>query len=165
VDIEALFERLYPALYRHVHRLTGDPDVADDVAQEAFVRLLNQSLPENEARPWLYTVAMNLVRDGARKAERTQRLRQNVPTFRDVDPAPDEVMERGREVAAVRAVLDGLPERDRVLLLMREEGFRYDEIARAVGVAPSSVGTLLARAMKRFAAAYRRNEEVDDARI
>jgi RNA polymerase sigma-70 factor (ECF subfamily) len=51
-------------------------------------------------------------------------------------------------------VLDRLPERDRQLLLMREEGFKYEEIAQVVGVAPASVGTLIARALKRFVEAY-----------
>ena len=40
------------------------------------------------------------------------------------------------------------------MLLMREEGFRYSEIAEAVGVRPTSVGALVARALKRFSAAY-----------
>jgi RNA polymerase sigma-70 factor (ECF subfamily) len=61
-------------------------------------------------------------------------------------------------------VLDRLPERDRQLLLMREEGFKYEEIARVVGVAPASVGTLIARALKRFVAMYEAREVVDDPR-
>jgi RNA polymerase sigma-70 factor, ECF subfamily len=63
----------------------------------------------------------------------------------------------------VRAALEEVPERDRTLLLMREEGFKYDEIARIVGVAPGSVGTLLARALNRFADVYRKLNEVEDA--
>ena len=55
--------------------------------------------------------------------------------------------------------MDELPERDRHLLLMREEGFSYQEIAAAIGVAPGSVGTLIARAIKRFTAVYRPLEE------
>jgi RNA polymerase sigma-70 factor, ECF subfamily len=62
MDVDVLFQQLYPALYRYLHRLTGDPDVAEDVAQESFVRLLRQPLPEEEARPWLFTVATNLLR-------------------------------------------------------------------------------------------------------
>jgi len=46
---------------------------------------------------------------------------------------------------------------------MREEGFSYEEMARAIGVAPSSIGTLIARALKRFVGAYRINEAGNDA--
>jgi RNA polymerase sigma-70 factor, ECF subfamily len=154
MDHERLFRLIYPQLFRYLHRLTGDADAADDAAQEAFVRLTSQTIAENDVRPWVFTVATNLIRDGARKADRHRRLESRVP---HAEPAalPDTVTERNEAVAAVRRALDLLPERDRTMLLMREEGFRYDEIARSVGVAPSSVGTLLARAGRRFAAAFR----------
>jgi RNA polymerase sigma-70 factor, ECF subfamily len=150
VDFDSIFEELYPSLFRYLHRLTGDGDVAEDIAQEAFVRLLRQELPESEVRPWLFTVAMNLVRDRARKSERRQRLLTTAPSLVSRIRLPDEDLERTERIAAVRDVLDRLPDRDRQLLLMREEGFKYDEIARVVGVAPASVGTLIARALKRF---------------
>jgi RNA polymerase sigma-70 factor, ECF subfamily len=73
-------------------------------------------------------------------------------------------MERTERITAVRDVLERIPERDRQLLLMREEGFRYDEIARVVGVAPASVGTLIARALKRFVAEFEGREALDDPR-
>jgi len=58
-------------------------------------------------------------------------------------------------------VLERLPVRDRQLLLMREEGFSYEEIAAVIGVAPASVGTLIARALKRFADVYQSREAGD----
>ena len=161
MDFEGQFEKLYPSLYRYLHRLTGDADVAEDIAQEAFVRLLKQSLPEEEVRPWLFTVAMNLVRDHARKTERRQRLLTTAPTL--VTPAilPDEGVERSERIARVRAALERLSLRDRQLLLMREEGFKYEEIAAVIGVAPASVGTLIARALKRFSDVYQSREAGD----
>jgi DNA-directed RNA polymerase specialized sigma24 family protein len=47
------------------------------------------------------------------------------------------------------------------MLLMREGGFRYEEIAEVAGVATTSVGTLLARATKRFMAVYQGEETID----
>lgn len=153
MDYERVFRLVHPQLFRYLHRLTGDADAADDAAQEAFVRLTRQTIAEADVRPWLFTVATNLVRDRARKADRHRRLELHVPTPESAT-LPDAVTERKQTVAAVRRALDLLPERDRTILLMREEGFRYDEIARAVGVAPNSVGTLLARAGRRFAEAF-----------
>jgi RNA polymerase sigma-70 factor, ECF subfamily len=158
VDFNALFESLYPSVYRYVLRLTGDADVAEDVAQEAFVRLLRQTLPEDEVRPWLFTVATNLVRDGARKTERRVRLLAGAPPLVTRPMPADEQVEQKESVSAVRIVLDQLPERDRQLLLMREEGFKYEEIARVIGVAPASVGTLIARALRKFTALYEAKE-------
>ena len=164
MDFDAVFERLYPSLFRYLQRLTGDEDVAEDIAQESFVRLLRQTLPESEVRPWLFTVAMNLVRDRARKTERRHRLLTGAPDLVTRQPLPDEDVERSERVAAVREVLERLPERDRQLLLMREEGFKYEEIARVIGVAPASVGTLIARALKKFVAEYESNEVIDGPR-
>ncbi|MFW6206289.1 MAG: sigma-70 family RNA polymerase sigma factor [Gemmatimonadota bacterium] len=153
MDHERVFHTLYPVLFRYLVRVTGDPDVAEDVAQEAFVRLTEQSMSEDEARPWLFTVAKNLVRDRARKVSRQRRLEPYVP--RSKSPvAPDVSAERQDRIERVRRALDELPERDRTMLLMREEGFKYAEIARAVDVAPGSVGTLLARAARRFEKTY-----------
>lgn len=154
LDFDSLFQKLYPSLFRYLHRLTGDADVADDIAQEAFMRLLRQSLPEAEVRPWLFTVAMNLVRDHARKVERRSRLLTTAPVLVSSTPLPDESVERSEQVGLVRAVLEQLSVRDQQLLLMREEGFKYEEIARVIGVAPASVGTLIARALRRFAELY-----------
>lgn len=153
MDHERAFRRIHPQLVRYLHRLTGDLDAAEDAAQEAFVRLTHETLDEAEVRPWLFTVATNLVRDRARKADRHRRLEVHVPRPLSA-VSPDVAAERSERVARVRAALDALPERDRTMLLMREEGFHYQEIARAVGVAPGSVGTLLARAGRRFAEMY-----------
>ena len=164
MDFDGLFQRLYPSLYRYLHRLTGDADAAEDIAQETFVRLLRQKLPDEEVRPWVFTVAMNLVRDRARKTERRQRLLSNAPPLVKPATLPDEDLETTERILRVRAVLDRLSERDRQLLLMREEGFKYDEIAHVVGVAPASVGTLIARALRRFVEAFEKHEKVDEPR-
>lgn len=165
MDYDRLFERLYPALFRYLRRLTGDADAAEDAAQEAFVRLTAQSLPEDEVRPWLFTVATNLVRDRARKEDRHRRLQPHVPSAQGPD-LPDVSAARSERIAMVRRALAELSDRDRTMLLMREEGFKYSEIATAVSVASGSVGTLLARAARRFAETYtamRAEETIHDA--
>ncbi len=153
MNYDRLFEELYPALLRYLRRLTGDADAAEDAAQEAFVRLTENALPEAEVRPWLFTVATNLVRDRARKEDRHRRLQPHVPTASGPE-LPDVSLARRERIGQVRRALAELPERDRTMLLMREEGFKYDEIASAVNVAAGSVGTLLARAARRFAETY-----------
>ena len=154
MDFEAAYKSHWAPLLRYVDRMVGDADLAADVVQEAFVRLLDQALPDEEVRRWLFTVATNLVRDDARMTARRRRLLSQRYEQADLehDPAelPDQSVVRAERVAAVRAALAEMPERDRQLLLMREEGFRYAEIAEVIEVAPGSVGTLLARALRRF---------------
>ncbi len=165
MDLELLFNEAYPGLFRYCHRLTGDRDVAEDVAQEAFVRLWYRRVSgEPQAlRSWLFKVATHLIRDQARATANRQRLLEANPVRPAAAEMPDAAAERAEAAERVREVLDGLDVRDRILLLMREEGFSYREMAEAVDVAPASVGTLLARALSRFSQEYNQRHDVDDS--
>jgi len=155
-----LFERLYPRVFRYCVRLLGDRDEAEDVAQEAFVRMVRNEVegPEKAVRTWLFRTALNEVRDRARVRKNRERLLEENPVTPEPPSTPEEDARSAEARRRVRRVLDSMDERSREILLMREEGFKYREIAEAVGVAPTSVGTLLARARRSFREAY---EELD----
>lgn len=158
MDFDTAFRRHHEAVFRYLQRLTGDEDTADDLAQEAFVRLLNHDVDGEKVRSWLFTVATNLVRDRARTRTRRARLRETPDLDPDTPESPDESLAREERKERVRRALDRLKPRDREMLLMREEGFSYAEIAEATGVKETSVGALLARALDRFDSAYRDGE-------
>ncbi len=158
MDFESAFERHHASVFRYLQRLTGDPDRADELAQETFVRLLEHEVDPSSLESWLFTVATNLVRDGARTRKRRRELVEAERPTPDRAETPDEAFVRDERRRKVREALDGLDGRDREMLLMREEGFSYAEIADAVGVKASSVGTLLSRALDRFARAYGRDD-------
>lgn len=160
MEFEAAFDRHYDGLYRYLYRLTGDVDAAQDVAQETFIRLLDHEVPEESMESWLFTVATNLVRDRSRTRQRRRELLEAEDYGPEPPTRPDERVERTERVERVREALDRLKPRDRRILLLREEGFRYSEIAEMIGVKASSVGTILARALDRFEEAYR---ELDDS--
>jgi RNA polymerase sigma-70 factor (ECF subfamily) len=153
VNFEALFDAVYPSLFRYCNRLTGDPDQAEDLAQEAFFRLLDRGAEGTESglRSWLFMVATNLVRDRARTRETRRRILSGFPPPEN-SPGPDQDLARAEEVQRVRTALEVLSERDREMLLLRQEGFSYREIAEVADVSHRSVGTILARALQRFAA-------------
>ena len=153
-DFQAVYRELYPSLSRYVHRFTGDTDAAADIVQDSFLRLLEHDLPRDEVRPWIFVVATNLARDRVRKKERRRRLLVANQEKTAAANSPLEDLERAERIELVRRALERLSERDRQMLLMREEGFRYTEIAEAVGVRSTSVGALVARALKKFSAAY-----------
>jgi RNA polymerase sigma-70 factor (ECF subfamily) len=161
VDFESIFRQLYPQLFRYCNRLLGDADAAEDVSQEAFVRLSRQEVYGDlqGVRVWLFRVATHLVRDRARTRQNRLRLLAANPVGPAEAERPDRETERQEEIDRVRGILDALAPRDRELLLMREEGFSYKEMAEAVGVAPGSVGTLIARALRRFSTLYLEQDE------
>ena len=155
MDFDATFEAHYAELVRYCHRLTGDGDQAEDMAQESFVRLFDHGVegPSAGVRAWLFKTATNLVRDRFRVDRNRARLLEENPMEGDGPDTPEHHLERREAQERARAALDALPSRDREILLMRYSGFSYKEIATAVDVATTSVGTLLARAERRFAEA------------
>lgn len=164
-DVERLFHTYHAPLVRYLTRRLGDADWAEEVAQETFVRALRQEVIVNE-RAWLFAVATNLVRDEARKdARRRRHLALLAEQERDSATEPElTTLERAQEAALARRAVDALAERDRLALLMREEGLDYGEIAEALGLSVGSVGTTLARARRRLADTYDAMERAADAR-
>lgn len=162
MDFDTLFDALYPALVRYCHRMTGDRDAAEDTAQEALVRLYQHGVegPEPALRAWLFKTATHLIRDRYRVDENRRRLLEKHPVTPGRPDDPHQALERGERQVLARQALDRIPDRDREMLLLRYEGFSYKEIADAVDVAATSVGTLLARAERRFVEALDGREEL-----
>jgi RNA polymerase sigma factor (sigma-70 family) len=154
MTLEQLFDDHHASLFRFVSRMTGDPDYAKDIVQETFIAIAAKPVPADvPPRAWLFGVAHNLAHSGLRTGRRRSRLLDVAP-HRLAAPAspaaPDEGAERAELRAAVRAALAELTEKERTMLLMREEGFRHREIAAALGTTTGSVGTMLARALTKL---------------
>lgn len=151
-----LFNTYHSALVRFLSRQLGDRDRAEELAQETFVRAMNQETIASE-RSWLFAVAMNLVRDETRKDARQLRrlelMHEEAKGDAVQQPEPTS-MEREEGRALARQAVEMLAERDRDALLMREEGLSYEEIAAALELSVGSVGTTLSRARRRLMEAY-----------
>jgi len=153
LDLAALFREHHASLVRVLFRRTGDRDRAEEIAQETFARAV--AAPPRNPRPWLFAVALNLVREEGRKSVRqSRRLELYRADSQQTAPAADQEVERTDEVRAVQAALATLPERDREALLLKAEGFNYDEIAATLCLAKGAVGTTLSRARRRLVDAY-----------
>jgi RNA polymerase sigma-70 factor (ECF subfamily) len=155
-DLDKLFREFNQPLVRYLTRRLGDRDWAEEVAQETFLRAARQGDIVSE-RSWLFAVATNLVRDEAKKdARRRRHLEVLAREAKAAEPVTPQLLsiERAEDAAAARRALDALVEKDREALLMREEGLDYNEIAAALSLSVSSVGTTLARARRRLVEAY-----------
>jgi len=146
----AFYDRTSRALWGYLSRTSGDRQVADDLLQECYYRLLKCTVAfESEAhrRNYLYRIATNLVRDGRRGAR---------PLFADgVDvgelEAPQAHASAERR-ADVRRAMGRLKPRERALLwLAYAQGSSHSEIADVLGLKTSSIKLLLFRARRRMA--------------
>jgi RNA polymerase sigma-70 factor (ECF subfamily) len=156
-QVAALHANHSARLTRVLSRLCGDPDVADDVVQEAFIKLHQRGSIPDAPGAWLVSVALNLLRNVARGSarhlrllttERAEALHGSPP--RDAHDLVVATENRGR----VRRALDALPKRDQQLLLLRAEGYSYRELSEALQLNEQSIGTLLARAKSAFRTRY-----------
>jgi RNA polymerase sigma-70 factor (ECF subfamily) len=129
-------------------RTLGDPGLAEDVAQEAFLRVWRSAgdyTPKALFTTWLYRIVVNLCLD-ARKKRRA--LLGDAPDRADARLAPAEAgLEHADKVAIVRAALERLPERQRTaVVLHKHSGLTMREIAESTGWSESAVESLLVRA-------------------
>jgi len=158
---ETVFTRYYPLVYQLAYRCTGQRDEADDIAQEAFLRFYRtppHATSDQERRAWLCRVTTNLGLNALRSRQRrTSHEEQAGGSTQTPDTArlnPEQQVIDNEQAAFIRSVLAELPERQQTYILLRSIGLSYAEIAQATGVAPASVGSLLARAEREFRRRY-----------
>lgn len=156
-QFSSIFDANFARLFRYLDRLSGEPELAADLAQEAFIRLYQRGALPDAPEAWLITVAMNLFRNDRGTRARRRRLLTDAraaDALADPPSPPDELAVTEETRVRVRAALDRMPERERRLLLLSAEGFSYREIAAGLGLHEPSVGTLLARARRDFRMLY-----------
>lgn len=146
-DLELVFRRDYRLVVGVAARVLGSGDSAEDVAQEVFLAFGRSGVPADEARGWLSVAAahtaLNLLRARDRRTSREQRVA--TPHDAVVSDVADTVVARA-ERTAVRAALARLPRKQAVALVLRHSGLSYAEVAAALGLSPTSVGTTVRRA-------------------
>jgi RNA polymerase sigma-70 factor (ECF subfamily) len=128
---ESVFRLHYAPLAGWCRRMVGDDDVAHDIAAEAFVRLLGRWTSVTDPRAYLYTTALNLVRDRWRRSERERvALRKTATAIATAAaPAPE-----------LRMLVEGLPKRlQQVVVLHYFADLPVDAIARQLGIASGTV--------------------------
>lgn len=159
---EELVRRYTPLLVNFMHRYVGQSDVAEDLAQETFLKVLrarSSYAPTARFKTWLFTIATNLCLNQRRNEGHRFHLSINARTGPDPDreigqsledrsaPRPEDSLARGELGAAVRAAISALPPNQRLAVLMsRYEEMPYSEIGRALGISVMAVKSLLNRA-------------------
>ncbi len=164
---EELHRRYVASIFRLVRRKLGDALLAEDIAQETFMKALRMMDRVDDSfnfGGWVHTVARNLCFDELRRRQRDLRadgvddeeseLLANLPsTSKSFDPVL--VQESNEMRRQVWAVAQRLPEKYRLVLTLRElQDLSYRQIARTLKMSESAVETLLYRARLRFKEEY-----------
>jgi RNA polymerase sigma-70 factor (ECF subfamily) len=162
-EFDHIFLDLYPRIAAVAFRLLGNADDADEVAAEAFWKLWKTPPASQEnIQGWLYRVttnlSYNLLRSSRRRTTHEERSGRKDLAGETIDH-PEALVEINQERAKVRNTLKEMPFRDVQILILRSSGLSYKDIAEVVRVNPGSVGTLIARAEKKFEQLYSRGEK------
>ena len=149
-DLEAVFHAHYPRVFRIVARVLKDPARAEEVAVEVFLKWSKAAdAPAESAEGWLYRTAVRKALDEIRRQTRRSRYERLFGFLRG--PAgPDELLEIREKQRRVRLVLSAMDPRQAELLLLRSQGFSYQELASTLGLNPASIGSVLSRAQQKF---------------
>jgi RNA polymerase sigma-70 factor, ECF subfamily len=129
-----------------IYRMCGDAQVAEDAAQETFLRAwlhLSSYRPQTSLRNWLYRIAVNVATDMLRKEKRIlPNALEDLP-LSDPHPGPEATFAQEERTALVQNAVLSLPDACRAVLVLREyEGMSYHEIADALAI---PTGTVMSR--------------------
>jgi RNA polymerase sigma-70 factor (ECF subfamily) len=156
--LDALYSAYKSRIYTFLLRFLADPELADDVTQEAFTKAFS-ALPKlargTKVLPWLYKVASNTAIDHVRRRKRFTWIR--IGAMQDTSHEPHSADESSAvgEREHVQAVLRTLPPENAVALLLHAlEGYSYKEIAEIQGASLTAVRSRIARARIAFKEGY-----------
>lgn len=149
-----LYQAHYEQIYRFCFRFVGDADQAADLCQDTFLKLYNRmNMPSHNIdniRAWLYKVAGNLcVNAVAKKNNRTFLLNDNqFKTTVDQNPELAFIANETKEI--LRLAMEQFGPKQRMLLLMYQDGLSYKEMAEATEIPLNSVGKTLWRSIEKL---------------
>lgn len=158
--IEELFAALESPLLQYALRLVHQNGVAEEIVQEAFLRLHAGFAEVLSPRRWLYRTVHNLSLNHRRSASKLIPLAPASPNDQgvqlelpDPEPLPDEQIARSEAIGLVRLSLATLDDRSRELIRLKfNEGLSYQAISARTGLSVGHVGYLLHHALKAIAA-------------
>jgi RNA polymerase sigma-70 factor (ECF subfamily) len=172
---EVLLRRYERPLYYFIYRMVGSPTTAEDLVQEAFLRVVHHAA-EFEGRAkfstWLYTIARNLCHDHGRRQKFRRHVSLDEPIGHDKDSAsrvefvpsressPHEDLEAKHTMESLEKILETLSEEQREVFWMREKaGLQFKEIAVIVGAPENTVKTRMRHALEKLQKALLSQQE------
>lgn len=153
-SLDKLYERYYQRIFSFILRYVKDPDRAQDILQETFLRVFNwreKYAPTAKFASWLYRIARNLCIDEKRKywnrmvnLDSQSRLDEDSQGPIEIEPEkgfdPRELLDESVKMDIIRKAVDKLSDEQKdVIVLNKYEGLSYQEIGEILGISTESV--------------------------
>jgi len=154
-DFISYYEKYYPVILKHAAYLTGNIQVAEDIAQETFIKLHKLPPSHTNIGAWLMKIATNLSYNYMR-GDRVKRSKIPILAENEMNNviSIEDAAIKNLEIRSIRKALNSLKPRDRLCLLLKYSGYKYNEIAEAAGIDVNSVGKILARTQDKLKKIY-----------
>jgi RNA polymerase sigma factor (sigma-70 family) len=160
-QLAVLFERHHRALFHYFVSMQRDRQMAEDLVQEVFFRMLRYRGTYNSGQSftgWMYQIARNAAVDQTRKRREVVDINEFAdrrPEFASKQPGPEETVVRKQDLTLLRRALEMLPpDKREVLVLSRFQGMKYDEIALVLGCEVGTVKVRVYRALRALEQLY-----------
>jgi RNA polymerase sigma-70 factor (ECF subfamily) len=164
-EFRALYNTVFPILFRVAYRITNSEEAAEDLCQEAFFRLHEKNMifpSPDEAKYWLIRVVKNASLNYAKRKDRERRAYQRA--FREdvrTEETGEGLLIRKETQEEILEALEKLPESLRTVLVLKEYGeLNYKEIGRALGISEGNVKVRVFRARERLAGLLKDDKHV-----
>ena len=160
-QLAVLFERHHKPLFRYFVSMQRDRQMAEDLVQEVFVRILRYRGSYNAAQSftgWMYQIARNAAVDQTRKRRDVvdiDEFADRRPEFASKQPGPEETVVHKQDLGLLRRALERLPRDKREsLVLSRFQGMKHEEIASVLGCEVGTVKVRVYRALRALEQLY-----------
>lgn len=169
-QLAAIYREYSGQIHTYAYHLLGNPEDADDITQEVFIRAharLNQLREQTSMRSWLYRIATNLCMDHLRRRARVKRIfglesplgggatDEDAPPREIAQPLAAAEIDSVAERDHISLALKRMPDKYAVCLLLHSlQGLSYREIADVVGISPGAAAVRLSRARDLFGRYY-----------
>ncbi len=155
-SFEFLYRQYYTPIYKFCFRFLQNHEGTLDVVQETFIKLferMNQQGKDiDNTRAWLYKVAANLCLNSLNSKKRHKDVQNQLETKSVENTTPENILIDDEKRMLVQKAIGQLKPKNRILILMYQDGLSYQEMSEATGIKMSSVGKTLWRAIDKLSA-------------
>ncbi|MEP4049435.1 MAG: sigma-70 family RNA polymerase sigma factor, partial [Luteolibacter sp.] len=153
--LRQVFDAEESPLLRYAHGLTAQRETAEDIVQEAFLRLHSHWHEVDSPRPWLFRCVRNLALNHLRHNKQNTSL-ETSPEWEAEAPDPEATLGKLETIGTLQLLISELPEPDRTLVSLKYlSNLRYEEIATQTNLSVSNVGYKLHHCLKSLATSLR----------
>jgi RNA polymerase sigma factor (sigma-70 family) len=150
------WENYKDIIFKKVVYITGNKEVAEDITQDVYIKLLNKPPIHKEIKAWLLRVAINLSYNFLRSKKIQINKKSDLANLDENIISIEDVAIKNYEIRKIKKILETLKPKEKMCLLLKFSGYSYTEISETLDIKKNSVGQNIARAQKKFSEKYKK---------